>query len=325
MGNGLELAIEEINDGQLGDARIQFIVEDDMSTVAGAVAAFNKLIDEDGVSLILGPVSSSMTAEAFPVAQESGVVAMSPTSSARGLSALGDFVFRVSLATDVLIPNGVAATHATLGYQRVATLYDAVDVFSIDSENAFQESLSARGVEVVAAETFESGDTDFTGQLTRIMELNPDAVFVSSQPQEKAGILIQAREVGIPVSVPLILRTLTSTELAAVGMAAEGAMTFTEWTSTLDNPKNLAFVQNYTAAYGSEPTNFAARAYTAAYLLAEGIANAGSTDPIAVRDALAAIRDYDTIFGGFSFNDVGDAVYEPMVLVVENGELKIFK
>ncbi len=325
VGNGLELAIEEINDGQLGDARIRFIVEDDMSTVSGAVAAFNKLIDEDGVSIILGPVSSSMTAEAFPVAQESGIVAISPTSSARGLSALGDFVFRVSLATDVLIPNGVAATHAKLGYQRVATLYDAVDVFSTDSENAFQESLATHGVEVVAAETFESGNTDFTGQLTRIMELNPDAVFVSSQPQEKAGILSQAREVGIPVSVPLILRTLTSTELAAVGMAAEGAMTFTEWTSTLDNPKNLAFVQNYTAAYGTEPTNFAARAYTAAYVLAEGIANAGATDPIAVRDALAAIRDYDTIFGGFSFNDVGDAVYEPMVLVVENGELKIFE
>ena len=42
VGNGLELAIEEINDGQLGDARIRFIVEDDMSTVSGAVAAFNK-------------------------------------------------------------------------------------------------------------------------------------------------------------------------------------------------------------------------------------------------------------------------------------------
>lgn len=325
VGNGLELAIEEINNGQRGDGRIRFIVEDDMSTVGGAVAAFEKLIDEDGVSLILGPVSSSMTAEAFPVAQESGVVAMSPTSSARGLSALGDFVFRASLTTDVLIPNGVAVTHAKLGYQRVATLYDAVDVFSTDSENAFRESLAARGVEVAAAETFESGDTDFTGQLTRIMELNPDAVFVSSQPQEKANILTQAREVGIPVSVPLILRTLTSTELAAVGMAAEGAMTFTEWTSTLDNPKNLAFVQNYTAAYGSEPTNFAARAYTAAYVLAEGIANAGSTEPMAVRDALADIKDFDTIFGSFSFNDVGDAVYEPMVLIVENGTLKRFE
>ena len=136
---------------------------------------------------------------------------------------------------------------------------------------------------------------------------------------------IEFRQAGIPVSVPLILRTLTSTELAAVSMVAEGAMTFTEWTSTLDNPKNLAFVQNYTAAYGREPTNFAARAYTAAYLLAEGIANAGSTDPIAVRDALAAIRDYDTIFGPFSFNDIGDAVYDPHVLIVRDGEFEVFE
>ena len=125
MDHGLQLALEEINIGQRGDARIKFIVEDDMSTVDGAVAAYRKLIDQDGVSVILGPATSSMTKEAFPIAQESSVVAISPTSAARGLSAIGDFVFRVSLATDVLIPNGITKTHSKLGYERVATMYDA--------------------------------------------------------------------------------------------------------------------------------------------------------------------------------------------------------
>ena len=98
---GLRLALEEINSGQLGDARMTFIVEDDMSTVEGAVAAFEKLIHEDGVSVILGPATSAMTKEAFPIAEDNRIVAVSPTSAARGLSALGDYVFRVSLATDV--------------------------------------------------------------------------------------------------------------------------------------------------------------------------------------------------------------------------------
>jgi branched-chain amino acid transport system substrate-binding protein len=325
MDRGLQMALDEINRGQLGDARISFIVEDDMSTVDGAVAAYKKLIDQDGVSVILGPATSSMTKDAFPIAEENSVVAISPTSAARGLSAIGDYVFRVSLATDVLIPNGISATHAKLGYERAATMYDEADPFSVDSENALQEGLAGIGVEVLATETFESGATDFSAQLTRIMEVDPQIVFVSSLPPEKLGILTQAREIGIPITVPIVLRTLTAGDVEAAGSAAEGAMTFTEWASASDKPRNQAFVQNYTAKHGVEPSNYASRAYGALYVLAEAIANAGSAEPTAIRNALANIKDLDTIFGSFSFNEVGDAVYDPIVLIVENGELKIFE
>ena len=322
---GLRLALEEINSGQFGDARIRFIVEDGMSTVEGAAAVFEKLIDQDGVSVILGPATSVMTEEAFPIAEEHSVVAISPTSAARGLSAIGDFVFRVSLTTDVLMPHGINATHAKLGYERAATMYDAADAFSVDSENALQEGLAAVGVEVLATETFEGGDSDFSEQWTRILEVDPQIVFVSSLPPDKSEILIQAREIGIPTAIPIVLRTLTVGDVEAAGSAAEGAMTFTEWANASDKPRNQVFVQNYKAKYGIEPTNYAARAYGALYVLAEAIANAGSTDATAIRDALANIENLDTIFGNFSFNEVGDAVYDPIVLAVENGELKIFQ
>ena len=89
MGTGFELALEEINNSQLGGRSIKFIIEDDQSTVEGAVEAFNKLIQQDGVSVILGPATSSQTQAVFPIAQENGVVAFSPTSAARGLSTTG--------------------------------------------------------------------------------------------------------------------------------------------------------------------------------------------------------------------------------------------
>ena len=325
MEHGLQLALEEINSGQLGDARIKFIIDDDLSTVDGAVAAFERLIHQDRVSVILGPATSAMTKEAFPVAQQNTVVAVSPTSAERGLSAIGEYVFRVSLATDVLIPNGINATYAKLGYERAATMYDEADPFSVDSEDALQEALAANGVKVSATETFGSGETNFSEQLTRIMEADPDAVFVSSLPPEKPGILIQAREIGIPVSVPIVLRTLTAGDVQAAGSAAEGAMTFTEWASASDEPRNQAFVQSYIAKHRVEPSNYAARAYGALYVLAEAIANAGSAEATEIRGALARINNLDTIFGSFSFNEVGDAVYDPIVLIVENGELKIFE
>ena len=86
MQNGFELALEEINNSQFDNAKLKFIAEDDQSTVEGAVEAFNKLISEDGVSVILGPATSSATEAAFPIAQENRVVAISATAAARGLS-----------------------------------------------------------------------------------------------------------------------------------------------------------------------------------------------------------------------------------------------
>ena len=110
IGQGFELALEEINNSQLGGRRISFIIEDDRSTVEGAVEAFNKLIQQDGVPVILGPATSTQTKAAFPIAKENQVVALSSISAARDLSAISDFVFRAALTTDVLIPSVIEAT-----------------------------------------------------------------------------------------------------------------------------------------------------------------------------------------------------------------------
>ena len=323
IAQGFELALNEINAAHPDGAELRLIIEDGQSTIEGTVVGFNKLIQQNGVSVILGPTTSGQTEMAFPIAQENQVVAISPTSSARGLSAIGDFVFRVALTTDVLIPAGIAATQAKLGYQRAATLYDDADLFSTDGDAAVREVLKAHDIEVVATETFQGGDTDFSEQLARIQALDPDVIFVSSQPPEKPGILIQGHALGI--SAPFIVRTLTADNVQAAGVAAEGAMTFIGWGAAVDTRENQAFVENYTTEFGMEPSNFAARAYAAFYILAEGIERAQSTDATAIRDALASIRDFDTILGRFSFDANGDAVYDPKVLVVKDRELVLFE
>ena len=322
MKQGFTLAIDEINKSDNG-LNLKFIFEDDAGTADGAVKAFNKLIDIEGVSVILGPASSSATAAAFPIAKENQVVAISPTAGARGLTAISDFVFRIPLTSDVVVSKGIEVTHTKLGYQRVVTMYDETDLFSTDRDATLQEALTAKSIEVLTRETFQSGDTDFSAQLTRIQALNPDAIFVSALPPEKPGILIQAHELGI--SVPFIVSSLTDVEVEAAGAAAEGAITFTGWLPTDNTPGNQTFVQNYSAIYGMEPNAFAASSYAAVYILAEAIKNAQSIDSIAIRDALAAIRDFDTVLGKFSFNPDGDAIYDPKVLIVKDGRLQTFE
>ena len=190
-----------------------------------------------------------------------------------------------------------------------------------------EESLNAIGVKILITETFETSETDLSAQLTRIKNSNPDVIFVSALPPETTKILMQSRQlVGIPADIPFIVTfTFASDQVQTLGDAAEGVITFTSWISTADIPGNQAFVQNYSTKYGVEPNIWAAQSYASAYILAKAITDAQSTDPVAIRDAMANIMDLDTVLGKFSFNAVGDAVYNPIVLIVEDGQLQVFE
>ncbi len=326
MENSFNMALEEINQSQLlGGVTLKFIVEDDMSTVEGAIEAFNKLIHQDKVPAILGVWTSHVAKSVFPIAEENRVVAFSPVVVAAGLTEIGEFIFRASHSTDVLIPEGIRVTQEKLGYQRVATIADTVDFASRVSDEVHRKVFAENGVEVLTTETFATGDTDFSAQLTRIKALNPDAIFISAQQIEVIKILMQGRELGIPTDIPFISHVLSIDEIRSAGDAAEGAITFTSWVSTADTPGNQTFVQNYTAKYGMEPSVWAAQSYAAVYILAEAIRNTQSTDSEAIAAALAGIKDFDTILGKFSFDPNGDAIYDPVVLIVKNGKLEIFE
>ena len=153
----------------------------------------------------------------------------------------------------------------------------------------------------MASETFATGDTDFSAQLTLIKESNPDAIFVSAQHIEVIQILTQGRQFGIPFEIPFISMILSLDEIQGAGEAVEGVITFTSWIGTADTPGNQAFVQNYRARYGIEPSVWAALSYAALYILAEAIANAQSTDATAIRKALANTKNFDTVLGEVFF------------------------
>ena len=320
MQEGLELAREEIN--MLGGPSITFITEDALSTTEGAKAAVQTLVGK-GVPAIVGIGISTHLEQAFPIANDAGVIAFSPISSAAGLSSLGKYIFRTGLATNILNPSGVMATHAKLGYTKVATIYDAADTYSTSSNEEIVKALEAGSVEILTQETFQTGDTDFKTQLTSIMDMAPDAVFVAALSGEMVQIIAQAKEVGI--AVPLIVPDLTGKEIQAVGDAAEGAITFAGWSALSNAPGNQAFIQKYQAKYDSEPGPWAAQAYATLHILANAMMKAQSTDPAMIRDALAQTMDFPTILGNFSFDPNGEAMYAPTVLIAKDGALQAFE
>lgn len=328
MQRGFHLARNEINFSLENPVWITFITEGDMSTVDGVVNAYQHLVDA-GVPAIVGAAISTQAKQAFPITQENGVVAFSSVSTAAGLSSIGDYIFRAGLATDKMNPAGVKVTHANLGYERVALIYDDADVYSTASNADVNAALMELGVEVATTQTFQTGDTDLSAQLTAIMESNPDALFVSALASQVVTIMTQGREMGL--TAQYIVPELSMNEVGMAGGAAEGAITFTGWNSMSDNPTNQAFITRYRNEYGIEPDPWAAQSYATLKNLNAAITKARAAgsrteapDAMAIRNALALTMDFDTILGSFSFDENGDAVYEPVVLMVKDGVLVNF-
>ena len=335
MKKGVELAVEEINaSALLGGMDLRPVFEDTEGTPDGAERAFRKLIDDDAVSAIIGPWSSSSTKRSAPLANESKVVAISPTSAASpsGITAPGDFIFRTSLTVDKLVPEGIEKTKSALEYSKAATIVNTDDTFSVSSNDKVLEELAKYpDVAVVERQSFSRAKNDslpdLTEQLRAIEDSGADVVFVSALSPGRQGIIVKAREMDI--TVPLIVIVLTMTDVAAAESELEGStenvFTVTSWVDD-STPQSVDFVGKYKAKYEEDPDAYSARSYASTQILAAAIARASTHSSEDIRAALQMMNGLqaglDTIFGKFYFDENGDGVYSPVVRIVRGGEFE---
>jgi branched-chain amino acid transport system substrate-binding protein len=326
---GIDLAAKQINEQKfLGEGiTLKIIYEDAAGDPKQAIAAYEKLIANPDVAVILGPTLSNEAKSADPLAQEAGMPVIASSNTASGITEIGDFIFRTSLPESAVIPNTIKVTKAALGLTKVAVMYGNDDAFTQSGYDVFKAALEAEGIEILTEETFAKGDTDFSAQLTKIQSLAPDAIVVSALAEEAANIMVQARTLGIPETIRFIGGNgFNSPKLAEIaGTAAEGAISGAAWNVASTVPASATFVEAFNAEYGANPDQFATQAYTAAWVAALAIKNADSVDHAAIRDALTQITDFESPLGMFSFDANRDPIHEPVVLAVTNGAFDVFK
>ena len=156
---------------------------------------------------------------------------------------------------------------------------------------------------------FNGGDKDFKGQLTAIKGATPDAVFVPGYYTDAALICIQAKQLG-PQCAALRRRRLGKREADRDRQGCRGRQLFLHalrarrWLAE----KSKAFVDAYKKRYnGKSPDAMAALGYDSAMILADAMKRAGRTEGNAVRDALAATKDFDAVTGKITINAQRDA------------------
>ena len=322
--NGVKLAADQLNNAG-GGVTYQLQVEDDASKPESGIPAFEKLINQDKVSVIIGPTLSNTAFSTDPVAQENEVPVLGVSNTAQGITDMGEYVFRDSLTEGQVIPQTIKAAKEKFGLAKVAVLYGSDDAFTESGYQVFKKALEDEGVEIATTQTFAKGDTDFSAQLTEAKNASPDALVVSALAEEGALILSQARDLGLDVPViggngfnsPAIIKN--------AGDAAEGTVVGAAWNSASDTPNNQQFIDAFKSAYGDAPDQFAAQAYAGMNIVAHAVEKACSAEPKAIRDALADFGELDTVLGTFTFTDNRDANHPAVVQIVKDGEFQILQ
>ncbi|KEF36201.1 ABC-type branched-chain amino acid transport system, periplasmic component [Schinkia azotoformans MEV2011] len=321
--NGINLALEEIN--AKGEVKIDLVVEDSAGKQEQALSAAQKLINSDNVTGLIGPTLSTEMNVVGPEADLAGVPTMGTSTTAQGIPEIGDYIFRDSIPESLAIPAAMQKAIDKYGVKKVAIMYGNDDVFTKSGFDTMKATAEEMGLEILTIETFQKGQSDYNAQLTKIKNLNPELILCSALYNEGAVIMDQARKMGL--TVPFVGGNgFNSPEVIKIaGDAANGLIVATPWFGAKEDAKVQEFVKKYTEKFGKEPDQFAAQAYDGLYLFAEAIKNAGEADRDAVRDALAEIKDFEGILGVMSFDEVGDIVMDPTVLVIDGGQFKLFE
>lgn len=320
---GLDLALEEINGGGgvLG-GNIVLIYKDDATNVDRARQVAQELIDEDGVDMIIGGVSSAVALAIAPICEKNRVILLSPSASTPELTEAGEYIYR-NYPSDIIEGTAMAKFAKDLGLERVA-VFALDNVFSKGLEAVFTEHFvgTSRYREIVKTFEFRDGETDgFKKMAKEVKELAPDGIYIVSYLDEAAELITQLRAAGLK-SVVMGTAALTDSVIRIAGDAAE-KLVFPQPVSAVDatNPAYSAFVKAYREKYNEEPDIFSAHAYDALKLFAAAIERAQSTHPDNVKSALLGIKDYEGAAGPTDFDQNGDVVRYPRIFIVHDGRV----
>ena len=323
--NGLEAATEEVNgSNSLQGIKLELLVEDDATSKEQGINVFQRFINTDKVSVIIGPTLSTTATAADPLAQQAKtpVLAISNTSPT-GITDIGDYIWRDSLTEAQVVPGAVKKAKAKIGFKTAAVLYGNDDVFTKAGYDVMKKALADENVTVVDTQTFAKPDRDFSAQLTAIKGKKPEILVVSALADNAAAIVAQARQLGY--SGPILGGNGFNSPafIKNAGPAAEGVLVGTSWNSASTAPANQRF-KELMQKRGANPDQFSAQAYTGVLIVAEAVHKAGyKTGRDDIKNGFAQVKDLDTPLGKFSFAPTRDAQHEPAVQQVKDGKFQI--
>lgn len=323
---GIEMAVAEINaaGGVLGK-QIELVKADNKSQTDEAANVSARLATRDKVVAILGPATSGNVKAALPAAQENKVPLISASATADDVTLdsngkVREYVFKTCFSDSFQGITMANFAFSELKFTKAAILRDNTSDYSKGLTKSFTETFTKLGGSIVGEQAYQAKDSDFKTLLTSIKATNPEVLFVPGYYEEVGLIIKQARELGLNVPV-LGADGFDSPKLLEIAgaQALENVYYSNHYTSSDTTPEVVKFKEAFNKKNGKDPDAFNALGYDMAYMVADAIKRAGAADPVKLKDALAATKDFKGITGNLTMDAFHNPIKAVTILKVENG------
>lgn len=319
--NAYELAIEEAN--KAGKVNITAVVTDSKGDATEGVNAATKLINQDKVKAIFGPVISRVAIGVSDIVNTNKIVMITPTGTAPKVTVDNgkrkEYIFRSCFIDpfqgQVMAKFGLNTVKA----KNASIVYDISNDYSKGLAETFKAAFEQGGGKVVNMESYGKDDVDFSTILTKVGSNSPDVLFLPDYYNKVSLIGRQAKEKGVKATL-LGVDGWDSAELDTKAM--EGGYFSNHYSAEDQRPEVQEWIKKYQAKFGKAPDALGTLAYDAANLLVEAIVKAGSDDPTKIRDAMANIKDFKAVTGTLSFDKDGNPTKSAVVLQIKDGKQK---
>jgi len=317
--NGAKLAAEEINKkgGVLGGRPIELAIEDGQGLPAVSVTAAEKLINRDNVVALMGCLRSSASLAVQPIAEKNKVPMMSVISSAPKLTEGGlKYYFRDTPKEYMLVDVGARYLITKLGIKKVSFL-GPNDEWGRAGLEAWTEMMKKHGGQVLSADLFMTGETNYQPYLTKIKSIKPDAMAAQAETLDASMIFKQAKEMGLDI-IKIGSGALASQKFMELAKdAAEGIYATVPWVHTYNTPENKAFAEAYAKRFPDRgiPDKYGVGGYDGIYIFADAITKAGKADRESIRYGMTVVES-KRLQGVMKFDAKGQS--HPFAFVTQN-------
>lgn len=323
--DGVAIGIDDINkSGKLKGITLKMVVVDDEGNPTKSINATKRLVSLEKAIVVIGAVHSACTMAGMTITQEAGVPQITPVSTSPEVTNKGNkWIFRTALTDSIQASNVVKIALEKLGKKKIAIMH-ALSDFGIGGSKVAVDTCNNLGYPPVAVESFIETEKDFSSQLIKIKEKNPDTLIIWALYEPAALIARQAAEMGFEIQIMGGTTLADSMYAKLAGEAANGTILVQTYHPDSKEQNIVSFNKKFKERYGRDPSPHAAVSYDSIMIAGEALEKAGVDDKTKIRDAIASTSNFMGVTGTISFTDTGESPREMKIIIIRNGEYEIF-
>ena len=307
--------------------KVELVIVDNKSDKVEAANAASRLVDKENVNAVIGSYGSSLSIAGGEIFKNAKIPAVGASCTNPMGTLDNEYYSRVCFIDP--FQGTVMANYAfgKLNAKKVAIVQEVSNDYAVGLAKFFTDSfkkLTGDDKSIVAVANYNTGDTDFSAQLTNIKALNPDVIFAPGNFTESAALTKQARELGI--TAPIIGGDTWETQefIDIGGKAVEGAIFSTFFDAAKPaTSETEKFIAEFKKAFpDKEPAGVSALGYDAYLLIIDAIKRANSADPEKIKEAINQTKDFMGASGIVTLDENRNAIKSAVIKQVKNGKFE---